>query len=480
MGFCGFAEGAGVYDATPIENMFLMEYMPSAPDDFLKVYLYARMLALHPELGEDLADAARVLHMEEDAVYNAMSYWERQGLVQRMTDRPPTYALLPLRGGPSSCPMMDSDYYKYRDFNANLQSLFGPENMLHPKQYALANDWLNLLGFTQEAVLLMVEARVKKSRSRNPERIFTELNKKAVKWADRGIRTAEDVQRALEVDGRTEKTAEAVMKQLAMNRPATFDELKLVGRWLNEWKYTHEQILEACAETTRSRSPSLAYLNTILENKRSSSPELFEGVKAVLAELGDRATPTPAQMEQYRRFLDMGFQPETIRFAAVQCARKRKRRFEEVEWMLSAWAEKKVFTLEVAEAYIHNMGLITAEVRRLLKRCGSDKSPQMSDVNYYENWQQIYPKALIEYAADCAVGMEMPMRYIDKLLSEWQKSGVTTVDEAKSQHMNRVRPAAATAAAANPALQYEQRSLTDSDFDDLLIRFDNPTGGDPK
>ena len=79
MPFCRFAEGAGMYDVTPIENMFLLEYLPSAPEGFLRVYLYARMLTLHPELGEDIADVARALRMDEESVYNAMTYWERRG-----------------------------------------------------------------------------------------------------------------------------------------------------------------------------------------------------------------------------------------------------------------------------------------------------------------------------------------------------------------------------------------------------------------
>ena len=33
-----------LYD-TPIENIFLAEYMPEIPGDYLKVYLYAQMLA---------------------------------------------------------------------------------------------------------------------------------------------------------------------------------------------------------------------------------------------------------------------------------------------------------------------------------------------------------------------------------------------------------------------------------------------------
>ena len=89
MAFLNFAEGAAMFDSTPIENLFLMEYLSTAPEACLRVYLYARMLALHPELGGDMAETARFLRMEEQTVYDAFAYWERQGLARRLPTSPP-------------------------------------------------------------------------------------------------------------------------------------------------------------------------------------------------------------------------------------------------------------------------------------------------------------------------------------------------------------------------------------------------------
>ena len=73
MPFCSFAQSAAMFDMTPIENLFLLEYLPTAPDGFLRVYLYARMLSLHPELGGGLDEMAAALNMTTDAVFNAMT-----------------------------------------------------------------------------------------------------------------------------------------------------------------------------------------------------------------------------------------------------------------------------------------------------------------------------------------------------------------------------------------------------------------------
>ena len=40
MAFCSFDDSAALFDSTPVENMFITEYMLRAPGDFVKVYLY--------------------------------------------------------------------------------------------------------------------------------------------------------------------------------------------------------------------------------------------------------------------------------------------------------------------------------------------------------------------------------------------------------------------------------------------------------
>ena len=154
MAFLSFDHGAVVYGATPVENMFLLEYLPVAPDDCLRVYLYARLLCCHPELGGSVSDVARALRLTDEAVEDAFRFWEREGLVKRLTDRPPTYALLPMRGA-ASASEMDQQYYQFRDFNASLQRLFG-DVILHG-EVAIPQEWVTVFGYTVEAALKIVE-----------------------------------------------------------------------------------------------------------------------------------------------------------------------------------------------------------------------------------------------------------------------------------------------------------------------------------
>lgn len=465
MPFFSFADGAAMFDSTPIENLFLMEYLPAAPGEYLRVYLYARMLSLHPELGGDLPGMARALRMEEDAVLTAFEYWERQGLTRRLSDRPPTYELLPVRADSAALTNpMERDYYENREFNSSLQALF-PDKLLHPQEYEKAQDWVKLMHFDQDAVLLAVKREVENSRSKSPDpsALFRRLDKRMIKWAERGILSAADLELEIRYDGPVKDAARAVAKRLAIRRDPTQEELETVSRWVEEWHFDQAQILEACGDTTKSRAPSFAYLDAILKSRLSGENPLWEELSAALKELNPAgAQPTPDELARYAAMKAAGFDADVIRLAAVQCRRGNRTRFDDVERMLGKWKELGLKNLEDAEAYVRDMEHRTARVRRFLERCGSGRRPGKDDLNRYESWQGRYSDELIDFAAECARGTDKPVKYADKLLSEWARTGIDTAAAARAEHEKRT----GAAAASNPALDYAQRQYDKDDFGD--------------
>lgn len=465
MPFFSFADGAAMFDSTPIENLFLMEYLPAAPGETLRVYLYARMLCLHPELGGDLAGMASALRMDEDAVYAAFDYWERQGLVRRLSDNPPTYELLPVRADSVALTNpMERDYYENREFNSDLQALF-PDKLLHPQEYETAQDWMKLMHFEQAAVLLAVANEVKNSRSKSPDpaRLFRRLDKRMVKWAERGILSAADLEVELRYDGPVKDAARAAAKRLAIRRDPTPEELETVRRWVEEWHLSQEQILAACEETTKSRAPSFAYLDAILKSRASGESPLWAELSDVLKELNPAgAQPTPDELDRYAALKEAGFGADAVRLAAVQCRRGGKTRLDDVERMLGKWRKLGLTRLEDAERYVRQMEQRTEQVRQFLEKCGRNKRPSQAELDRYESWQGQYGAELIDYAAECSRSANKPVEYADKLLSEWARAGIDTAAAARADREKRT----AGAAPANPALDYAQREYRKEDFGD--------------
>ena len=65
-----------------IENIFINEYLPAAPGDFVKVYIYGYMYA---ESGMEMSNAlmANQLGISGKTVNDAWNYWEKLGAIRK-------------------------------------------------------------------------------------------------------------------------------------------------------------------------------------------------------------------------------------------------------------------------------------------------------------------------------------------------------------------------------------------------------------
>ena len=70
-------------DPNEVENMFINEYMPMAPGEYVKVYLFALMYA---DIGEEMSNRmiAKQLDIQEEDVLKAWNYWEHLGLISKI------------------------------------------------------------------------------------------------------------------------------------------------------------------------------------------------------------------------------------------------------------------------------------------------------------------------------------------------------------------------------------------------------------
>ena len=201
MALCSFSDSYHIFDVTPVENLFIQEFMLKAPGDFVKVYIYGLSQCYHQkQTDSSLEDFARDLGLEISVVENALRYWERQGILEISEDENNQISIkyynikdvLYNRN-------LDTEktLYRYRDFNQNLQTIF-KNRMLTPQEYLRIYDWIEVLHLPAEVVLMMVQFYVSK---KGPKISINYLDKVAQSWAKEGIDT---LQKAEEYIGRYE------------------------------------------------------------------------------------------------------------------------------------------------------------------------------------------------------------------------------------------------------------------------------------
>ena len=351
----------GMFDVTPVENMFLQEYLPGANGDFVKVYLYGLMQCYHPVESASLDTMARELRMEKQQVENAYAYWERMGLVRRVSDNPPAYAYVNLKQIELNRSQDDDGLYQYADFNNSLQALFGSDRLLHPQDFQTVYGWLEDLRLPEAVVLMLVSSMI---RTRGKRFVFSKAEPVAREWADKNIRTEADAEEWLRQHGAQGDAIRQIYRRLGIRHAISQPEEELDVKGTKEWGFDQKTILAACDETVKG-TPTFGYLNGILErmyrqgirDEKAMREEaaMDEAVKEMLHEAGMRSvSPNQDSLPMLRKFLADGFTKETIVLAAQRVARKGGK-LDALQQTLAIWKEAGALTPDAAREYLKNV-----------------------------------------------------------------------------------------------------------------------------
>ena len=82
---------ARAFGVTAVENRFLLDYLPMAKGDFVKVYLWGLFACAWKGPEYTVEDMAADLDMPKPEIEAALRYWERRALVSHISSDPPVY-----------------------------------------------------------------------------------------------------------------------------------------------------------------------------------------------------------------------------------------------------------------------------------------------------------------------------------------------------------------------------------------------------
>lgn len=260
---------------TAVENFFINEYMPQAPGDYVKVFLYGLMNA---QYGITVKDElmARTLGLSDKTIQKAWNYWEEMGCIRRQ--------------------YLDAEGNV--DFTVEFLSL---KEMMYGKSQEAAEPEENevdteISGSDQiKEMFEAVEQSLGRSLSTTEltnmlemvqeEHIPTELIRYGVKycthagksslryitsvirsWSDKGLHTVDQVDEYLQENDRRHYEYSRILRALGFTRNATEEERRLMDKWLDDLGFDMERILEACNKTAGISNPNFSYVNKVLEN----------------------------------------------------------------------------------------------------------------------------------------------------------------------------------------------------------------------
>ena len=452
-----FITADAVFDSTAIDNIFFIDYMAGAPANALKVYLFMRMLCAHPELG-GMDELCGMLSLSNEEFESSIDYWTRQGLIEKTSDNPPSYKLLPLHGEKSA---NKNDYYEFRNFNNSLGALFpDSERHMNPAQYKKAQEWLET-GFSEEAVIALIKGTIAKSRSKNPypASIFNTADKTAMLLADENALSRDAVNAYFEKAITADKIARSVIERLGMSRKPTVAETELARKWVNVWGLDKDTIIDACDKTIKAREPSFGYIDAILK-ALTPEGETITLSHEVISSLNAHMSVTPAVTEWYLKRKNEGFEHATLVYAASQQSKKRNNSLDALDWLLDKWKENGLFTASQAEEFVSSNRAMANELTDLLYPNGAARRLSEDEVYSYANFKKLLPFEVITYTSEQAIGKKDPVGFFLNRLKFLCDSEIH--DIAAARKLSDIKYT--TIDITNPARNYEQREYTPDSF----------------
>ena len=312
---------------TTVSDIFIVQYMPKANGEFVKVYLYLLRATGSGAGIATISEIADHFSNTEADIIRALNYWASEGILQVQTGADGqiiginlcSLSVSGMQAAQSNIQSAVADNAAQNISTANirmqdsvvekLKSQTPDKPASSQKEYTLdeikefrknpdiselffiietylkhtlsSTDtnmvlyWLDELHFSTDLVEYLVEYCITKGHSS-----LRYMNKVALGWADAGIKT---VDQAKDDAAAHSQIYYSVMKALGITgRNLVDSEVSLINKWVGEYGFDIELVKAACSKTISAiQKPSFEYTDSILANWRKKDVHTLKDVEVL-------------------------------------------------------------------------------------------------------------------------------------------------------------------------------------------------------
>lgn len=273
---------------TPIENIFINDYMPMANGTYVKVYLLGFKYAHDKDAKIEVNNTTIAKHLDiplED-VLRAWDFWESKGIIKKILpeeNNAVNYKIrflnlkqLYIR---NNIGLLKQEKDQIKSQRSSTEELIDankvPEinNMFNSIDYIMRRQtvptekqrilsWINDYNMNPD----VIEKAFSYGIERRGIRKVNYIEGIVRNWYDEGLTNMDAIMEALKTKDEKYYRSQRVMKSLGLDkRPTKEEEMNLIDKWFDEYKFTMELVLEAC-ERDKNPTPSINYVNGILKS----------------------------------------------------------------------------------------------------------------------------------------------------------------------------------------------------------------------
>lgn len=267
---------------TPIENIFITDYMPIADGTYVKVYLLGYKYAKDKQGNFNNETIAKNLKIPLSDVLNAWDFWDKEGIIIRhIEDDEYNYMVEFVNLKQlyidnvykyiSKAPDEKSNYINNDELiNSNknienkkmmeeIEGLFSRPLKISEKQKIIT--WMNNYKMKPD---IMAQAFSYCINNKKIKR-FSYIESVVSSWHDEGVCDIDTMVDYLEKRNDRFYVYSRISKSLGFNRILSEGETKTIDKWVDEWNFSMEMILKCLENSTKISNPNLNYFDSILD-----------------------------------------------------------------------------------------------------------------------------------------------------------------------------------------------------------------------
>lgn len=446
MSFCKFSSQSIINNKTEVDNIFINDFLPYAPDNAVKVYLYGLYKCNSSSSYDNTLESfAKVLKISEEEILDIYKFWENEGLVQVINSIPVEIRYMPLKNVINNTKKYNLS--KYGNFSDKAQEII-EGRMISPNEYSEYFDTIETFHIEPEAFLMIMKYCV---NTKGGTVGYPYIIAVAKNWAYDGVKTVSDVEERLLSYERNSEELKQIYKQLGIKHISTIEEKELYLKWTKEFGFETGFIIEAIKMNKKPGGKiSFAKLDEILfsyyemkistiaeiEAYETNKEKLFKFAKKISKELGLYYESVEKIVESYiSKWLSMGFSEEAILNIAQYCFTCSIRTFEGMNNVIKKFYKLGLLTESSLQKYFQQILKEDEEIKELLSIMGVDRQVNSFDREFYKNWKYNWniSEDLIKEGATYSKDKAQPMKYLNGVLANWHNLGVKTPEQAKNQ-----------------------------------------------
>lgn len=294
------------FGQTPIENIFINDFMPMADGTYVKVYLLGYKYASDRDenIILDNNTISKHLNIPLVDVLKAWEFWEKVGIIKKHTkdtsdDNDFIVEFLSLRqlyidnnyelkSTPKAQPPQSTQEHNCSPddlMEANkipeIKNMFYQIDQLMRRQLTVNEritvlEWIYNFNMDPDIIIKAFEYSIEKRNVKSIRYVGGIIRS----WYDGGIINLEKLEDHLDNSDRKYIYYDKIFKALGFSfRQPSKAEKETMDIWIDKWDFSIDIILKACENSKKTSNPSINYINSILlawKNDGLKTPEEAE------------------------------------------------------------------------------------------------------------------------------------------------------------------------------------------------------------